>query len=39
MDRWRKEEIRRTLGITEKVTNLDQKILKGFGHVERMNGK
>ena len=40
MDRVRNEEVRSRAGIERELASReDQRVLKWFGHVERMNGK
>merc|ERR1711905_52257 len=39
-DRLRNEEVRERVGVPEKMSNrVDRKVLKWFGHVERMGGE
>ena len=39
MDRVRNEEVRRRAGIERELANkADQRVLRWFGHVERMDG-
>ena len=37
MDRVRNEEVRRRAGIERDLTSRDQRVLRRFGHVERMD--
>ena len=40
MDRWRNREVRRKVGVRERISGrVDRKVLKWFGHVERMSGE
>ena len=40
MDRWRNEVVRERVGVPESLSKrVDRKVLKWFGHVERLGGE